>query len=63
MLTPEQGCLNQIWAATAKRSEVVNGAFYTPVGVLRNDMLDNDAKDPEIAKKLWDWTNDVLVGF
>lgn len=63
MLTPEQGCLNQIWAATARETEVVNGGFYTPIGVLRNDMLDHDAKDPEIAKKLWDWTNEVVAGF
>lgn len=63
MLTPEQGCLNQIWAATATRSKVVNGGFYTPIGVLRNDMLDHDAKDPEIAKKLWEWTNEVVAGF
>jgi len=62
MMTPEQGRLNQIWAATAKRSEIVNGGFYTPVGVLRNDMLDDDAKSPEIARKLWDWTNEVVAG-
>ncbi|KAB5532527.1 hypothetical protein GE09DRAFT_1251234 [Coniochaeta sp. 2T2.1] len=63
LMKPEQGCRSQIWVATAKRSEMVNGGFYTPVGVLRNDMLDEDAKNPEVAKKLWEWTNEVVAGF
>jgi hypothetical protein len=63
LMKPEQGCLSQIWVATARRSEVVNGGFYKPVGVLRNDMLDKDAKDPEVAKKLWEWSNEVVAGF
>jgi NAD(P)-dependent dehydrogenase (short-subunit alcohol dehydrogenase family) len=60
LMKPEQGCLSQIWVATAGRGEIVNGGFYTPVGVLRDDMLDKDARDPELAKRLWDWTEEVL---
>lgn len=63
LMTPEQGCFSQTWAATAKRSEMVNGGFYVPVGVLSNDALDKDATDPDIAKKLWEWTNEVVAGF
>ena len=63
MLTVEQGCFNQTWAATAKRSEIVNGALYVPVGVLSNETLDKDAKNPAIAKKLWEWTDQVLAEF
>ena len=62
LMGTEQGRLSQLWVATAKRSDMVNGAFYMPVGVLRNDMLDADAKDPEVARKLWDWTNEVIAG-
>jgi NAD(P)-dependent dehydrogenase (short-subunit alcohol dehydrogenase family) len=63
LLTPEQGCFSQVWTATAKRSDMVNGAFYTPIGVLSNKSLNKDATNPEIARKLWDWTDEVLAGF
>lgn len=49
------GAKAQLWASTAKKSEVKNGAFYTPKGngneytqaILKNDKLAND---------LWEWT-------
>ncbi len=64
LLTPEQGCSSQIWcAAGAKREQLVNGAFYLPVGVLGNDKLDATAKSPELASRLWTWTQDVLAKY
>ncbi|CAK7200946.1 hypothetical protein SEUCBS139899_003646 [Sporothrix eucalyptigena] len=62
IVAPEQGCYNQVWAAAAaKKSELVNGALYYPVGKLSNSDLDKVAQDPELAIKLWDYTNDELA--
>lgn len=64
MLEPHQGCWSQLWvAAAAKRDELVNGAFYMPVGVESNSTLDKTAKDEELAKKLWEWTDEVLAKY
>jgi hypothetical protein len=60
----EKGRLNQLWAAAgAKKSDLVNGAFYMPVGVQSNDKLDKTAKSAEFATELWTWTQDVLAKF
>ncbi|KAL7912407.1 NAD(P)-binding protein [Trichoderma velutinum] len=59
ILEPEEGVLNQLWAAAgANRNELVNGAYYKPVGVLSNK--DKMAKNEELAHKLWTWTSEVL---
>lgn len=56
----EQGALNQLWAAAgAERSALINGAYYTPIGVV--EQLDEVAQSQEFATKLWDWTNEVLL--
>lgn len=48
------GALNQIWcAAGAKRDELINGAYYTPVGRRRAIALVDDA---DAASRLWEWT-------
>ncbi|OHE99712.1 short-chain dehydrogenase/reductase family Oxidoreductase [Colletotrichum orchidophilum] len=63
VLTPEQGCWNQVWAAAAaKKTDLVNGGFYMPVGHLADDKLDKTATDDELAGTLWRWTQDVLDG-
>jgi len=64
LMTEERGRLSQLWvAAGAKKSELVNGAFYRPIGVLRNDQLDKLAKSETFAKELWEWTNTALEQF
>ncbi|EHK20439.1 uncharacterized protein TRIVIDRAFT_48862 [Trichoderma virens Gv29-8] len=63
ILTPEEGVLNQLWAAAgASRNDLVNGAYYKPVGVLSNSDINKDkaAKDKELTSKLWAWTNEIL---
>lgn len=63
-LTPEQGAWNSVYcAAVAKKSEVVNGGFYYPVGVHARDKLNKTATDEELARKLFEWTQDVLGKF
>ncbi|KAF7896916.1 uncharacterized protein EAF01_009319 [Botrytis porri] len=60
-ITVEQGIMNQTWAAAgAKKEELVNGAYYMPVGVESNSTLDATAEDPNLAKQLWEWTETVL---
>ncbi|GAW15954.1 hypothetical protein ANO14919_053760 [Xylariales sp. No.14919] len=62
MMEEEQGCLSQLWvAAGARRDQLVNGAYYRPVGVLSNSQLDKTARSEEFANKLWTWTDDALA--
>jgi NAD(P)-dependent dehydrogenase (short-subunit alcohol dehydrogenase family) len=55
----QSGALNQLWAAAgARKDELVNGGYYTPIGL----RLDHNrfSEDKELAKNLWDWTdNDI----
>ncbi|PTB34904.1 hypothetical protein M441DRAFT_154597 [Trichoderma asperellum CBS 433.97] len=63
ILTPEEGVLNQLWAAAgANRNDLFNGAYYIPVGVLSNSDVNKDktAKNEELANKLWTWTSEIL---
>ncbi|KAI9048748.1 hypothetical protein LZ554_007579 [Drepanopeziza brunnea f. sp. 'monogermtubi'] len=56
-----EGMLNQLWAATlAKKSELVNGGYYEPIGVLYNGKLDATATDPDLARRLWEFTEEAL---
>ncbi|KAH6653013.1 oxidoreductase [Truncatella angustata] len=60
-LTEAQGCLSQLWAAAgARKEQIVNGAYYRPVGVMSNGDLNKTATDLKLAEKLWIWTADVL---
>ncbi|KAK0728439.1 putative short-chain dehydrogenase [Lasiosphaeria miniovina] len=61
--SPDKGAYNQIWAATYKRSDMSNGSFYMPIGVLSDKMFDKAAKSEELAKKLWEWTDEVLAEY
>ncbi|KAL6699314.1 NAD(P)-binding protein [Trichoderma pleuroticola] len=63
ILTPEEGVLNQLWtAAGANRPDLVNGAYYKPVGVMSNGDVNKDkmAVNEEVAHKLWTWTSEIL---
>ncbi|TPX18052.1 uncharacterized protein E0L32_011871 [Thyridium curvatum] len=56
--TPEQGAKNQLWASMAK--DIKSGEYYEPVGI--PDKASEDAKNEELAKKVWDWTAKELEG-
>ncbi|KAL9041290.1 MAG: hypothetical protein Q9180_001374 [Flavoplaca navasiana] len=48
------GALNQLWAATGKKTEMVSGSYYTPVGVRsKGSKL---AQNKDLPPKLWAWT-------
>lgn len=57
-LSISQGSLNQLWLATAKKEEIVNGAYYKPIGNLSKGSA--YAQDDELARRLWDWTEKEL---
>lgn len=60
-MEPHEGAYNQLWcAAGAKKEELRNGGFYRPVGVDETANLVGKANDPELARKLWEWTEGVL---
>lgn len=63
-LEPHKGSHNQTWcAAGAKKQDLANGKFYTPVGVESWNALDKTARSEKLAKELWDWTEGVLLKF
>ncbi|KAJ9612458.1 hypothetical protein H2200_004055 [Cladophialophora chaetospira] len=56
--TVATGALNQLWAAAGvKKEEIVNGAYYTPVGKHRTNKWSTDA---DAGRKLWEWTEKEL---
>ncbi|KAL4984089.1 hypothetical protein BDW68DRAFT_190756 [Aspergillus falconensis] len=55
----EQGAWNQLWAAVgAKKGELVNGAYYTPVGIVKP--RNRYVTDKEMGRRLWEWTEAEL---
>lgn len=56
MMGLEDGTKNQLWAATAPKGEVENGAYYTPVGVKNAGSA--FARDEKLAERLWEWTEE-----
>ncbi|KAI0538750.1 oxidoreductase [Xylaria digitata] len=59
VFSPEQAPASQLWCAFGPRSEIKQGAFYEPVGVL-SKITTKYTKDDELAKRLWDWTEAEL---
>ncbi|KAF1851930.1 retinol dehydrogenase 12 [Cucurbitaria berberidis CBS 394.84] len=56
--TPKGGALNSTWCATTRKEDLVNGAWYKPVGVLNGGS--KWARDEGLQKKLWEWTETEL---
>lgn len=61
IISQEQGAYNLLWAATAEKGKLENGAYYEPVGV--NVKPKRLGADDELAKKLWAWTRIELEKF
>ncbi|KAL8381536.1 hypothetical protein RB595_005690 [Gaeumannomyces hyphopodioides] len=59
--TVEIGARTQVWAATTAKSELVNGEYYTPGGIIGR-IRSPSSRSPELGKKLWDWTEKELEG-
>lgn len=54
--SPEGGALNTTWCATARKEDVVSGAYYKPVGVQSKGS--KWAQDKGLQKKLWEYTEE-----
>jgi NAD(P)-dependent dehydrogenase (short-subunit alcohol dehydrogenase family) len=48
------GAFNSLWAAGTARENLVNGAYYTPVGYRSNGTA--FVQDADVARGLWEWT-------
>ena len=57
--TPEEGALNQLWAASVRREDVYPGSFYEPVAYL-SPLKTQHSEDPELQRRLWEWTEAEL---
>lgn len=56
------GAYNQLWAAAgAQKQDLVNGAYYVPVGNLKAH--NKYTKSEEQGRRLWDWTEAELRKF
>ncbi|KAK1763401.1 short-chain dehydrogenase TIC 32, chloroplastic [Phialemonium atrogriseum] len=53
-----EGTHNLLWSITAPKESIKRGVFYEPVGL--SPMETKASKDPELGKKLWDWTKTEL---
>ncbi|KAF2104586.1 retinol dehydrogenase 14 [Rhizodiscina lignyota] len=58
----DQGHYNQVWATTCRKSDIINGQYYEPVGVVGKD-ISKAAQDKQLAERLWDWTQEELAGY
>ena len=56
VMTPEQGVMNQLWAATTDKENLKSGEYYEPVGKVGTKPRDKESLDVELAERLWDWT-------
>jgi NAD(P)-dependent dehydrogenase (short-subunit alcohol dehydrogenase family) len=62
LVNSDEGVWNQLWAVSANKKDLVNGAYYVPVGV--NEALKTkDAKNEALAEELWTWTQKELEGY
>ncbi|KAL8716135.1 MAG: hypothetical protein Q9220_000040 [cf. Caloplaca sp. 1 TL-2023] len=55
----QTGALNQLWAAVARKGEVVSGSYYTPVA--KTSSGSKWAQDEKLGERLWDWTEKELA--
>ncbi|KAJ5456406.1 hypothetical protein N7530_011680 [Penicillium desertorum] len=48
------GALNSLWAAGTQSENIINGAYYTPIGYRSGGTA--TVQDAQLAHRLWDWT-------
>ncbi|KAF2428849.1 NAD(P)-binding protein [Tothia fuscella] len=55
----KQGTFNSLWACTAEKDKLENGAYYKPVGLKSaGSPMTGYARDEKLADQLWDWTEE-----
>lgn len=58
----EQGHWQQCWAATCERGALKSGGYYEPIG-REVTPATRQARDEELAERLWRWTEEQLDGW
>ena len=60
LLTPDDGALTSLYCATSPEIEEkkLRGKYFIPFGV--ESSPSNNAKNEELAKKLWQFTDDLV---
>lgn len=56
----DTGALTQLWCTVTDKNEIVNGAYYEPVGKRADGKL---SRDDKMAEELWNWTGEELKKF
>lgn len=60
MRSVRTGAFNQLWAAGVQRDLLINGGYYTPVGIIQKH--NQFATDTELGRKLWEFTDEAVKG-
>lgn len=58
----EEGPYTQVWAGTAPKQSLENGAYYIPIGE-KGKLETKAAADVQLADRLWEWTEKELTPF
>lgn len=58
----EQGCWNQVWAATTARQNLEDGAYYVPVAK-KGKLETSQSRDARLADRLYEWTEKELASW
>jgi NAD(P)-dependent dehydrogenase (short-subunit alcohol dehydrogenase family) len=58
----EEGCYNQVWAATCDKSALKSGEYYVPLCTV-GKRTTRQAKDAKLVDELWTWTQKALESF
>lgn len=56
----EQGCWNQVWAATTARQNLEDGAYYVPVAK-KGKLETAQSRDASLSDRLYEWTEKELA--
>lgn len=58
----EKGHFNQTWAGTCPKSQLKNGEYYEPIGVV-GKRTTKAARNSKLAEQLWEWTQKELAAY
>lgn len=60
-ISPEQGAITQLFAASAPDAKLLSGKYLVPYA--REGVPSAFARDDALAKKMWDWCEAELEAF
>lgn len=60
-MPPEQGAIQQLWAATTDKPEELNGKYLVPIAQIGEPSA--RSRDEKLAREMWEWCEGELKGF